>query len=373
MGAHQAARRPRRAASILRRYQSRMARWTSRAVPDPLIVTDFAAVAPAYADGALGETGNEVEDLHTHYGARVLDDTYSAVKESLSSPDLRLWHFAGHGSYPSRDPNSSVIRLSDGSFYPSDIETFRQDKRPGPFVFLNACQAGGQGFTFTGIGGWADTFCNLGGDGLRGTVLGSGRRRRTRRRRSLLRGPEVGRDCRGRDARRASRVRGRRTTSTSSDLACVLTALPAECPGDAAHGGTSDMTKWSIAVYMGGNNNLSMAADTDIDEILSRGSTDDVKVAVFARRQLAPGVSGPAKRFLVGAAGQAPQMDDLWRRRFRRPAQRPRLRRVGVRRAAGRSVCARAVESPARASRSRIWTSSTRLRNAVPSGLHGQS
>ena len=71
------------------------------------------------------------------------------------------------------------------------------------------------------------------------------------------------------------------------------------------------MTKWSIAVYMGGNNNLSMAADTDIDEILSRGSTDDVKVAVFARRQLAPGVSGPAKRFLVGAAGQAPTMDDL--------------------------------------------------------------
>lgn len=71
------------------------------------------------------------------------------------------------------------------------------------------------------------------------------------------------------------------------------------------------MTSWSIAIYMGGNNNLWQAANIDIGEITAAGATDAMKIAVFARRQVAEGVSGPAQRFLVGTAGEPPVLEDL--------------------------------------------------------------
>jgi CHAT domain len=146
----------------------RVARWrTSRDYPDPLAVADFVVIAPTYVP-PLEETAVEAGDLAARFGARIVDGTYEPVKASLSSPDIHVFHFAGHGTYVDQRPAESRIELADIHLYPSDIETFRQSLQPGPFVFLNACEVGERGWSFTGIGGWADTFCGVGCTGFIG-------------------------------------------------------------------------------------------------------------------------------------------------------------------------------------------------------------
>jgi CHAT domain-containing protein len=90
------------------------------------------------------------------------------VAASLRSPDIQIVHFAGHGTYDETAPVQSRIALSDQALLPSDVRTFRQGLGRGPFVFLNACEVGQQGWVFTGIGGWADTFCDVGCAGFIG-------------------------------------------------------------------------------------------------------------------------------------------------------------------------------------------------------------
>jgi Clostripain family len=71
------------------------------------------------------------------------------------------------------------------------------------------------------------------------------------------------------------------------------------------------MHRWAFMVYMGGNNNLASATDGDIEEIRSVGGSEDLGIAVFVRRELRPGVSGPARRFRVGAGGAEEDAEEL--------------------------------------------------------------
>lgn len=141
----------------------RLARWRNgRLFPDPLVVRDFVVIAPEYTDVPLPGTAVEAADLVSGFGARIVDGAYDPVAASLRSTEIQLIHFAGHGEYDETAPLQSLIRLSDQSLLPTDVRTFRQGLGRGPFVFLNACEVGEQGWAFTGIGGWADTFCDVG-------------------------------------------------------------------------------------------------------------------------------------------------------------------------------------------------------------------
>ena len=147
----------------------RVARWRNgRLFPDPLAVRDFVVIAPEYADNPLPGTAIEAADLVSRFGARVVDGQYDPVAASLRSPEIQLIHFAGHGSFDEDAPLQSQIRLSDHDLLPTDVRTFRQGLGSGPFVFLNACEVGEQGWAFTGIGGWADVFCDVGCAGFIG-------------------------------------------------------------------------------------------------------------------------------------------------------------------------------------------------------------
>jgi RNA polymerase subunit RPABC4/transcription elongation factor Spt4 len=147
----------------------RVARWRNgRLFPDPLAVRDFVVIAPEYTDRPLPATAIEAADLVTRFGARVVDGQYDPVAASLRSPEIQLVHFAGHGSYVEGAPLQSQIRLADHDLLPTDVRTFRQGLGSGPFVFLNACEVGEQGWAFTGIGGWADVFCDVGCAGFVG-------------------------------------------------------------------------------------------------------------------------------------------------------------------------------------------------------------
>ncbi|NJR75853.1 MAG: CHAT domain-containing protein [Scytonema sp. CRU_2_7] len=53
-------------------------------------------------------------------------------------------------------PDNSAIMLSGSSLRPSDIRVRFGGRRPRPLLFINACHGARTGFTFTGLGGWAE-------------------------------------------------------------------------------------------------------------------------------------------------------------------------------------------------------------------------
>ena len=65
--------------------------------------------------------------------------------------------------------------------------------------------------------------------------------------------------------------------------------------------------KWTVMVYMAGNNSLSDAAGDDLKELEKVGSNDDVKACVFVKQ--ADG--GGAKRMIVGKGGDHELEEDL--------------------------------------------------------------
>lgn len=80
-----------------------------------------------------------------------------ALKDYLKEqPNFSLLHFACHGGFNSTLPNDSAIQLSDNDcLRPSDIHLYFARPFTRPLIFINACDGGRQGFSFTGLGGWA--------------------------------------------------------------------------------------------------------------------------------------------------------------------------------------------------------------------------
>ncbi|HYP47542.1 MAG TPA: clostripain-related cysteine peptidase [Thermoleophilaceae bacterium] len=65
--------------------------------------------------------------------------------------------------------------------------------------------------------------------------------------------------------------------------------------------------KWTLMVYMAGYNNLSPFALKDLEELREVGSTEDVQVAAFVKRQ----ETGKTERMIVRKRGEGEQVDDL--------------------------------------------------------------
>ncbi|MGF1494138.1 MAG: CHAT domain-containing protein [Microcoleaceae cyanobacterium] len=70
------------------------------------------------------------------------------------SHQFSVLHFACHGEFKNALPQDSAIRLDDDVLRPANIRLFFQQERP--LVFINACEVGRVGFSFTQIGGWAE-------------------------------------------------------------------------------------------------------------------------------------------------------------------------------------------------------------------------
>src|SRR4051794_10037728 len=67
-----------------------------------------------------------------------------------------------------------------------------------------------------------------------------------------------------------------------------------------------DNAKWTVMVYMAGNNSLSDAAGVDLAEMRSVGSTDAVKVTAFVKRR-----GAEAQRLELAAAGADDHVEQL--------------------------------------------------------------
>jgi len=86
-----------------------------------------------------------------------------------------LLHISAHGKYDSGEPLLSYISIEEGraDFRAESIVGPKVKQTFGlsnPMVFLNACQSGSQGYSLTGIGGWAQQFIKAGACAFIGTL-----------------------------------------------------------------------------------------------------------------------------------------------------------------------------------------------------------
>ncbi len=84
--------------------------------------------------------------------------TSGTVKTLLSEGGLQLIHFVGHGTFDPAQPNEAGLKMPDGIFLrPVDLHGPLQTRiaKDRPLVFLNACRSAQEGWSLTGLGGWA--------------------------------------------------------------------------------------------------------------------------------------------------------------------------------------------------------------------------
>ncbi|MCP4654442.1 MAG: CHAT domain-containing protein, partial [bacterium] len=107
------------------------------------------------------EEAEEIRRLAEELGveSQVLPQITAAELEDLLRRGGVDWlHVISHGKFDAAAPEESRLVLCDGrNLRPGDLHgrIRTQIRRDRPLVFLNACQSGQQGFSLTGLGGWA--------------------------------------------------------------------------------------------------------------------------------------------------------------------------------------------------------------------------
>jgi CHAT domain-containing protein len=101
------------------------------------------------------------------------DSIYKQLLTTLEIGGIDLLHFSTHGQSDKDNPFLSTIELEEGiQFRPEDIGGGRRKfGQSYPLVILNACQTGYQGFSLTGIQGWATKFLGAGASVFIGTLV----------------------------------------------------------------------------------------------------------------------------------------------------------------------------------------------------------
>lgn len=101
------------------------------------------------------------------------DSSYDEIRNTLETEkEVDILHFSTHGQSNPESPLLSAIELEGKiQLRPEEIVgkamTFGQSH---PIVILNACQTGNQGFSLTGIQGWATKFLDAGASVFIGTL-----------------------------------------------------------------------------------------------------------------------------------------------------------------------------------------------------------
>ncbi len=87
----------------------------------------------------------------------------------LSDKVINLLHFACDSTYDELYPDDSYIKLSDDELKAKDIgvKNLRKGK---PLIFMNACQSGRADYAFSGVGGFAKAFLDVGALAFIGTI-----------------------------------------------------------------------------------------------------------------------------------------------------------------------------------------------------------
>jgi hypothetical protein len=142
--------------------------------PARLHLRTLAVVAPAYSIlrnlAAAQRERAALLELMTRYNltdASPAEPSWSAVVDLLESGGYDWFHAAAHGNFYAASPDGDSglwlqqdMALTPDSIVGEQIEGHLKAHRPG--FFLNACQAGRQGWALTQIGGWANRLIGAG-------------------------------------------------------------------------------------------------------------------------------------------------------------------------------------------------------------------
>lgn len=154
--------------------QFRMTRWLDIAHPAPerIRVTRLACIEAGAPPGmkplpcaleerkavtGIAESHPQIEDCSPKQA------TFQATEKVLAGGTVDLFHFVGHADEVPDNPDATGLRLMDKrALRPSDLEGRLASQISGghPLVFLNACRTGEQGWSLTGLGGWANAWVN---------------------------------------------------------------------------------------------------------------------------------------------------------------------------------------------------------------------
>jgi CHAT domain len=151
-------------------------RWLPRMTGSVrLVIRSIAIIVPS--DSHLPESKLEREDMLSLATPRrtvlEIEPIYLAVTEALRLGDHDAWHFCGHGTANAIDPNRMTFQLlhNEQPLRPEDVNAHREClSRRQPLVFLNACETGESGFSWTNLGGWAHEFLEAGAGAFLGTL-----------------------------------------------------------------------------------------------------------------------------------------------------------------------------------------------------------
>ena len=141
--------------------QFAISRWLSGpGTADDLSAKVVLPVAPSQSN--LSSVQEEITFLAQLTNLRSSLSSVTAFNSGLDLQDyireneFSILHFACHGMFDDTSPNDSAIVLADGPLRPSDLRLYFDQKQLRPLIFINACHGGRVGFSFTGLGGWAE-------------------------------------------------------------------------------------------------------------------------------------------------------------------------------------------------------------------------
>lgn len=146
-----------------------------------------AYVIPDYPDPhyRLPQAEEEAEFLEATFGAVKIEPTSVKVRVALSDSSFKLFHFAGHGVAEQNNIANSKLMMRgriEGKNYIPDflsattVSQYANLLKNRPIVVLNACQIGREGYTLTGIGGFAEAFLRGGAGAFIGPLWSVGDR-----------------------------------------------------------------------------------------------------------------------------------------------------------------------------------------------------
>lgn len=106
----------------------------------------------------------EAELLRKDYDAKSVPGTLKGVKDllrhGLAGETIAVIHFAGHGRFSLKLPDTSSIKLEDGTLVAAAVGTreVKLGEHDGSIVVFNACEVGATAASLGATGGWADVF-----------------------------------------------------------------------------------------------------------------------------------------------------------------------------------------------------------------------
>jgi CHAT domain-containing protein len=145
-------------------------------------------VIPHYPDPRyrLPQAEQEYQFLQKQFAATAITPQPAPVLELLSQPGaFDLLHFACHGSAEQDNISDAQLllegRMEQGKYIPAYLQATvtgqysrLQTDENRPMIVLNACQVGREGYSLTGLGGFAQAFLRAGAGAFIGTLWSVG-------------------------------------------------------------------------------------------------------------------------------------------------------------------------------------------------------